>query len=242
MALLDDCDRLFAYLCQLNRQGRNKATVFPDAPTVRTEVTSMLQEIKAKSDPNVYTPTIRAALEATADWMISASRLPWTQMWQKRGFDPTTDNVNLDQEFWTGLDKTLAEPGTPASDERLEVYAACIGLGYVGEHIFLPEPERFETIRREMRKIWTRIKEKYDFGERQRITPQTYEWTETDDLRPPRVSGTMTYAIVLSVMVIGLLVAQFMLYRSSRRELAQSLERLDQQMQATGGPATGGLK
>lgn len=244
MALVEDCDNLFAYLCRINRLGRSKAPVFPDAVTVRSEVTGMLQDLKAKANPGVYNTTVQYALEATADWIISGSRLPWAQAWQKRGFDPTTDNFVLDREFWTGLEKTLAEPRSQATDERLEVFAACIGLGYVGEHIFLPEPERFETIRREMRKIWSRIKEKYDFGERQRITPDTYEWTETDDLRPPRVSGTTTYAIVLAVMIVGLLAAQALMFTSSRRDLERSLTSLQEQMkQADAGPsAAGGAK
>jgi len=228
MAMVDECDKLFTYLVDLNRKGRSHGTGENDEAAVRDRLTSLISEIKGKVDSHVCNYRVMNALEATADWLVSCSKLTLSQTWQKRGFDPDPDvtKFTLDREFWDGLEHTLAEPQSNETNERLEVFAVCIGIGYIGEHVFLPDHERFETIRREMRKIWARIKGRYDYGDKQLITPDTYKYTKTADLRPPRVSGTTTYVIILAVAFIGLLFAQIFLYSAAKRDLSSTMKTL----------------
>jgi type VI protein secretion system component VasF len=228
MALIDHCEKLLAYLCRLNRLGRTRAASYPDAGEVRNEIMAMLADIKAKATPGVYNPAVEQALWATADWMVKGSRLPWAEAaWNKRGFDPHNDRFDLDQVFWDNLDATLAEPKSSGRDERLEVFAACIGIGYVGKYVFEREKERAEALGREMRRIWAQVKDRQEVDERGRITPATYDFTIDEDLRPPRVPGTVRYAVLLAVMLVGLIIAQVLLFKHAKKDLADSVNAIN---------------
>jgi type VI protein secretion system component VasF len=237
MALIDLCEKLLAYLCRLNRLGRTRATNYPEAGEVRTQIMSMLGEIKAKAPHEVYTPAIEEALWATADWLVKGSRLPWAEAaWTKRGFDPHADRYDLDEVFYNHLEATLAESPSEARDQRLEVFAACIGLGYVGKYIFERDRERAEGLEREMRRIWGQIKDRQHLDERGRITPATYDATLEDDLRPPRVPGTVRYAVLLAVMIVGLVAAQVLLFNHARQSLRDAVGSIQQAPEGKAAP------
>ena len=220
MALIDHSEKLLAYLCRLNRLGRTHAASYPDADEVRNEIMSMLADVKSKATPGVYNPAVEQALWATADWLVKGSRLPWAEsVWDKRGFDPHNARNDLDEVFWENLEATLAEPKSPGRDERLEVFAACVGIGYVGKYIFERDKERAEALGREMRRIWAQIKDRLQLDETGRITPATYDSVIDEDLRPPRVPGTIRYAVLLSVMLLGLIIAQVLLFKNAKKDL-----------------------
>jgi type VI protein secretion system component VasF len=229
MALIDLSEKLLAYLCRLNRLGRTRAAIYPEAAEVRSQIMAMLAEIKSKASPEVYTPRIEEALWATADWVVKGSRLPWAQdAWTKRGFDPHTDRFDLDEIFYDHLEATLAEPRSGPRDERLEVFAACIGIGYIGKYIFESDKGRADGLEREMRRIWGQIKDREQVDERGRITPGAYDSTLEEDLRPPRVRGTVRYAVLLVVMLVGLVAAQVLLFNHAKQSLHDAVGVIDQ--------------
>ncbi len=236
MSLLEQTDKLLTYLCRLNRLGRSGARVYPTADEARSEIQSMLADIKSKADPLVYTQDVERALWATADWLASNSRLPWAQTWKKRGFAPSGDVLTLDHDFWRSLDIMLNEPRSGAIDERLEVFAACIGVGFVGEHAMLLDRERYETIKTEMRKVWSKVKDRSDFGDKPRLTPDAY-FADGSDLRPERVKPIWKYVALTVIMLVGLIAAQMILYRRAIQGLSGSLTALTAQTPAAGNSA-----
>jgi hypothetical protein len=78
-----------------------------------------------------------------------------------------------------------------------------------------------------MRRIWAQVKDRQEVDERGRITPATYDFTIDEDLRPPRVPGTVRYAVLLAVMLVGLIIAQVLLFKHAKKDLADSVNAIN---------------
>ncbi len=226
--LVDICDPLFQYITRLNRLARKGGLV--DAGQVRSEIRSLLAEIKLKCDgtPGMAEQfaKVRLPLIYFADFMVRDSALPFASSWKSLAEEE--GKLGGDQLFWQHLDETLAE-SSEAATQRLAVYYTCIGLGFTGFNIGQPD-----VLRRKMLEISARIKPMMDADENSRVTPEAYESVDTRQLQQPVAGSIMGWVIALVSMSVALVVGNFVLYGHAKDSIEQSLN------QITEAPATGG--
>jgi len=182
MTLVDQCEDLFAYLCLLNHLGRQyelDPSVIREKALLRRKREVRSWNICARSrmmppDSHVYNRNIEIALWATADWMIDRCRLPLATRWDKKGFDPNgSREQTLDELFWDSLGATLGEAENDASDQRLAVFASCLGLGFIGKYFDDSKPlDTPDVVRQEMRPRLVPYQGKYEREKTGRVTPK----------------------------------------------------------------------
>jgi type VI protein secretion system component VasF len=133
---------------------------------------------------------------------------------------------------------TLGEVENEANEQRLAVFASCISLGFLGMHMDPSKPlDTPDTVRTEMRRIWTRVKGKYEREKNGRVTQQAYEHNDERDLTPDPVHGTLGWVVVLVAFIVGLIVVQVVMYRTASSKIQASLDSLAKQQVAAQPPA-----
>jgi len=216
VTLLEVCEPLLQYVCLLNRSARLGVTV--ELSKVRDDIRELFSKLRRRAAEagleNEY-EQVRLPLIYFVDFMIKESSLNIAKDWQE--IQHEEDKFAGDEDFWELLDETLSEQGKSAT-ERLEVFYACIGLGFTG--FLMGQPE---MLRQYMQRISVRIRDRIDADEKAKICPEAYEHVNDADLTPQLGRRIAGIGIALVVLVVVLLVGNVYLYRSSTHELSQSL-------------------
>lgn len=218
--LVEFCDPLFQYVTRLNRLARKGGLV--DAGQVRSEIRSLMAEVKLKCDSvqgmGEQFAKVRLPLIYFIDFMVRDSALPFAQSW--RSLAEEEKQLGGDQRFWELLDETLRDPSEQAT-QRLAVFYNCVGLGFTGFYIGQPD-----MLRRKMLEISGRIKPLMDADESSRITPEAYDNVDTRTLQQPVAGSIMTWVIALVSMSVVLVVGNWVLYGRAQQQIRDSLNRI----------------
>jgi len=219
MKLLEVCEPLLQYICVLNRSARAGVTV--ELSRVQAEVRGLFSSMARRASESGLEQEyerIRLPLIYFVDFMIKESPLSIAKDWPELQHEE--DKFAGDQDFWDQLDATLDEQGKSAT-ERLEVFYACIGLGFTG--FMMGQPE---MLRQYMQRISVRIRDRIDTEEKAKICPEAYEHVDDTDLTPQLGRRLAGIGIALVVLVVVLVVGNAYLYRDATRQLSASLSEL----------------
>lgn len=228
MALVDQCEPLFQYVCSLNRLAREGGNV--SQGQVEAELETLLAEAKNKAKTN---PTTAAAWDEKTEWAIIAfcdftvreSKLPYAGRW--RGLGPKRGNLVLDEQFFDLLNETLKETGDAAM-QRLSVFYTILGLGFTG--MYCGQPDKISTeLRAKMRELYARIGGNVGSDGAQRICPQAYENVDQRTLELSTGSWLVPLAIVFCVLLVTLFAVNIVVYIQSKKSLRDEVVQITQQ-------------
>lgn len=184
MNLLELCEPVFLKVCELNRMAR--LGVVQDYLEARSELEVLLDEIqqRSSSDARLAAQAKKLELPLTffVDSMIASSRLPFAVNWNENRLAKERHNRLAGNDcFFDLLQETLEDASDEAS-ERLAVFYACLGLGFVGGMVGQPW-----ELNNYMEQIAPRIRNLMDLDTRSRLCPEAYNCLDTRNLVvPPR--------------------------------------------------------
>ncbi|MBL8760285.1 MAG: DotU family type IV/VI secretion system protein [Phycisphaerae bacterium] len=219
--LVETCEPLFQYICRLNRLGRKGGLV--DAGQVRSELRSMLSEVKLRAEGSglgEQFAKVRLPLIYFVDFMVRESALPFARTW-KHLQEEELKRIAGDQDFFVQLDETLSEQGE-AANQRLAVFYSCLALGFTGMYTGQADGPMF--LRKKMLEIAARIRPMMDAEENSRICPEAYQKVDTRELEIAAAPGVLRWVVVLAIMVVALLAANWIGYREATDTIGQALD------------------
>jgi len=224
MTLLELTEPLFQYICMLNRIARNPGGENMSLDALRPVMVDMLEGMKAQAEPDPRLATQYKKMEMTliffVDSMLSESKLTLAPQWNKNRLAYERNELAGDEKFFDLLDETLAEKGSEA-DERLEVYYACLGLGFQGWYAGQPE-----YLRKKMHEISLRISRVFDPDQRARICPEAYQSTDGRDLIERPGLKVLTIGISFVGLCLVVLAVNFLLFQTASHGLADALREI----------------
>ena len=221
MTLLDLCEPLFVFACQVNLFGRSRgekdisfqaSRLFTDLQRVLREMTLQAYSNRALTD---QFQLVKPALIYYVDWI---GRRALHEKWKSVG---TVKGDLGDNEFFHLLDKTLTESSDPvkekadAAKDRLLVFYTCLGLGFVGSHgndsEFLAEKIRLVT-----EAIQTIV---FSVDPKAKLCPGA---NKADSRNLPSHVGTRLagMAILLAALILIVFVANVAIYVDRTKELS----------------------
>jgi type IV/VI secretion system ImpK/VasF family protein len=215
--LLDLCEPLFQYICRLNRSARKGGNY--ELAQVQSEIRALLADARNKSvamNLSDQWDKTELFLMFFCDFMIKESPLPWAREWKELAFEK--HEMAGDEKFFDLLEETLKDK-SPAANDRLCVFYACMGLGFSGWYTGQPE-----YLRRKMKEVAARLQAAGLFSETERICPDAYEKVDTRDLIEPPGTKLIGILIALIGLIIVLFFAYAYLYRESAKKLSDALQ------------------
>ena len=224
MTLLELTEPLFQYICMLNRIARNPGGENLSIDALRPMIVQMFAEMKEGTEPDPRLASQYKKMEMPliffVDSMLSESKLTLAPQWNKSRLAYERNELAGDEKFFDLLDETLAEKGSEA-DERLEVYYACLGLGFQGWYAGQPE-----YLRKKMQEVSLRIGRVLDSDQRSRICPEAYQWTDGRDLIERPGLKVLTIGVGFAGLCLVVLAANFFLFHTASQELANALREI----------------
>lgn len=224
MTLLELTEPLFQYICMLNRIARNPGGENVSLEALRPLIDNMFASMKeqAEGEPRLASQykKMEMPLIFFVDSMIAESPLSLAPKWHKNRMAYERNELAGDEKFFDFLDETLAEKDSEAN-ERLEVYYACMGLGFQGWYAGQPE-----YLRKKMAEIAPRITRVLDADQRSHICPEAYQHTDRRNLveRAGIKIATIGVAFVgLCLVVLGI---NFFLFQAASNGLANALREI----------------
>ena len=222
MRLSEVAEPIFQYVCRLNRSARLGVDMEPTA--VRADLEELLgnAERAAATDPRLADQWSRVELPVIyfIDFMIKESRLAFAADFRELAYD--RDKQAGDQDFFILLDETLADSSEPAT-ERLEVFFACMGLGFTGMYKLKPN-----DLKMRMQKVAARLRSRMDTEPNQRIVPEAYENVDTTVYTQPAGRGLLGLGIAVAVVAFAVVIGNAVTYVQSSRGLGESLRQIEQ--------------
>ena len=224
MTLLELTEPLFQYICMLNRIARNPGGENVALEALRPLIVDMLNGMKEQAEGDMRLASQYKKMEMPliffVDSMLSESKLSLASKWHKNRMAYERNELAGDEKFFDLLDETLAEKGSEA-DERLEVYYACLGIGFQGWYAGQPE-----YLRKKMAEISVRIARVLDQDQRKPICPEAYNHTDGRNL----IERPGVKLIVIGVAFAGLcllvLMVNFFLFKTASQGLANALKEI----------------
>ncbi len=227
--LVDVCEPVFGVVCDLNRLGRAGANESVEA--VANEVEAAFAEVARLIGRSNHLERqwkeVEPALCCFVDSMIEGSQLPAGKDWREprmrepgrlaeRRFKIMTGEDSFYEDF---LEKELEQDaGNADSLERLEVYFACLFLGFEGG--YSPFPEKLQKIQA---KVAGRVRQLLGTGRHDRVTPEAYDHVNTTPLNldsAPALWG----AVILSILfVLMFAVGTGVMYSMAVKNLGQAV-------------------
>jgi type VI secretion system protein ImpK len=220
MTLLELCEPLFLKVCELNRMARLGAA--QDYLEARPELKVLLDEIqqKSSSDARLAAQAKKLELPLTffVDSMIASSQLPFATNWNENRLAKERYNeLAGDDRFFDLLLETLEETSDEAS-ERLAVFYACLGLGFVGAMVGQPQ-----ELKKYMGQISPRIRHLMDLDTKARLCPDAYNCLDTRNLVEPPASPLVLVGILFLFLCVSTLVAYVGMYASATSQLNRAI-------------------
>lgn len=224
MTLLELTEPFFQYVCMLNRIARNPGGEDLTMEALRPAILTIFEQMRSEAEGDARLASQYKRMELPliffVDSMIAESKLTMAPLWHKNRLAYERNELAGDEKFFDLLDETLNEKGSEA-DERLEVYYACLGLGFQGWYAGQPE-----YLRKKMLDISKRIGRVIDPDQRARITPEAYAHTDTRNLVERAGVKIATIAICFAGFCFIVLAVNFSLFKTASRELSTALEEI----------------
>ena len=194
-----------------------------------SEQLAIIEDMKSKSaaDANLTSQfdKIDMPLMFFVDFMIKESNLSFARQWNELAYE--RNELAGDEKLFDLLDETLADP-SQAATERLAVYYVCIGLGFTGWYTGQPE-----YLRKKMLEVSARVRNIMDVDEATRICPEAYEHVDTSDLVEPPGMKLLGIFIALIGMIVVMFIANFLLFRTTSKDLQEALRKILQRESRT---------
>ncbi|KAA0214791.1 MAG: hypothetical protein DYG94_10615 [Leptolyngbya sp. PLA3] len=211
------CEPLFQYVCRLNRSARKGVGLEPNL--VRADIQALFSDMRSRAaqEPGLGDQFAKVELPLIyfVDFMIKESSLSFAHQWRELAHD--LGKMAGDEEFFDLLDETLRDPSENAT-QRLSVYYSCLGLGFTGFYTGQPE-----YLCKKMMEIQARIRPFVDTDPGGRICPDAYEHVDTRPLNLPPLRNLTGLLVVLVVVLLGVLVANWVLYGKAVGDLKDAL-------------------
>ena len=224
MTLLELTEPLFQYICMLNRIARNPGGENMSLDALRPVIVNMMSGMKAQAEgePRLASQYKKMELPLIffVDSMLAESKLSLAAQWHKNRLAYERKELAGDEKFFDLLDETLAEKGSEA-DERLEVYYACLGLGFQGWYAGQPE-----YLRKKMHEISLRISRILDQDQRSRICPESYQHLDGRDLIERPGLKVLTIGVAVAGLCLVVLAVNFFLFHTASEGLANALREI----------------
>ena len=222
MQLLQVCDPVFQYVCDLNRRGREGVRF--NLKQVERELEDVFKEMKSQA---AMTPAVAADYERVelplmffVDDVICRGATNIAGDWPRLAFK--RKERNGDDDFF---DKFLSRAMEENATQQLLVFYTCIGLGFVGKFSYDPTngPDQLRDLTVE---IEDKIRGIPEFGGgkvQPRITAEAYEYTREDDLIPPPVRPITKIVLLLVLLIIVLGIVNWLSYTYAYQDLIKAL-------------------
>lgn len=224
MTLLELTEPLFQYICMLNRIARNPGGENVSLEALRPLVVEMFDGMKAQAEPDARLASQYKKMELPliffVDSMLAESKLSLAPHWHKNRMAYERNELAGDEKFFDFLDETLAEKGSEA-DERLEVYYACLGLGFQGWYAGQPE-----YLRKKMHEVSQRIGRVLDQNQRAHICPEAYNSTDGRNLIERPGVKLLTIGVAFAGLCLVVLAVNFFLFQTASQGLANALREI----------------
>jgi type IV/VI secretion system ImpK/VasF family protein len=228
MTLLDICEPLLQYICQLKRMGGSGG--HPDYLRVRNEIKGLLADIgqKASADGKLAGQyrKLELSLMFFTDSMISNSRLPFAAQWHQNRLAYEQKEKAGDEKYFDLLDATLQDSSEEA-EERLAFFYVCLGLGFAGMHAGQPEP-----LCKYMNSIFPRIRHRVDYDPKTRLCEDAYKTVDTRSFLQPPGNRILGLAVVMVFLSLCVLVLYYGMYMNASDTLRVSLQQVIKQDQS----------
>ncbi len=221
--LVDLCEPIFTTVCDLNRLGRAGARRAVEA--VRNDVEAAFTEVgRAAARSNQMErqwKEVEPALCCFVDSMIENSSLSSAKEWRElRLAESRFKILTGDDAFFDDfLDREL-EDGTanPEVVERLEVYFACLYLGFEGKYFGMPD-----QLQRVQAKVAGRVKQLLVAGRQGRVTPEAYEHLNETRLNLDSAPAMWGAGILSIFFLILFFVGTAFMYRQAMSGLTSAV-------------------
>jgi type IV/VI secretion system ImpK/VasF family protein len=227
MKLLEIYEDLFQYICRLNRMAKTQA--HPEYTRVRTEVKTLLDDIKRNASAEVPLANQVARMELPilffVDNLICTGRLKFASQWSGNRLAKERNELAGDERFFDLLDKDLTDTSEEA-EERLAVYYVCLGLGFMG--MYQGQPEQ---VRRYLEQVFPRIRRWMDVDPRTRISEEAYRHTDTRALSEPQGNKIALVLVIFVFLSLSALVVCYGLYANASENLRNSITTIEKDAQ-----------
>jgi type IV/VI secretion system ImpK/VasF family protein len=222
MKLLELYENLFQYVCRLNRAA--KTPVHPEYVRVRSEIKELFNEVDRNASGDVRLHNQIRQLELSmiffVDNLICTSRLKFAGQWAENRMAKERNELAGDERFFDFLDQDLKDTSEEAV-ERLAVYYACLGLGFMG--MYQGQPDQ---IRRYMEQIFPRIRHWIDSDPRTKISEEAYRFTDTRVLTEPPSNKIILVALIFGFLSLSVLLVYYALYANAVGKLSESVDKI----------------
>jgi type IV/VI secretion system ImpK/VasF family protein len=226
------CEDIFLYLCDLNRLRREGIPANSSAvkfEVVYHRVKSLLTECQEKAEAtnnlqeqwNKIERPLCCFLDSMIEEILGArdheDALPALTDWiGARLAEEKFAIVNGENAFFNFLQADLALRGNDMdARERLEFYYACLGLGFSGQ--FRGNPDGLNACKQE---VAARVQHLLNTGTDDRlVTPSAYKHNVTDNLNFEPAPVIWGVALVTAVVIVFFFVATSWLYKSAVSDL-----------------------
>ncbi len=220
MKLLESYENLFQYICRLNRAA--KAQAQPEYVRVRSEIKDLLGEVSRNAAADVrllnQVQRLELCLIFFVDNLICTSRLKFAGQWAENRLAKERNELAGDERFFDFLDQDLKDTSEDAV-ERLAVYYACLGLGFMGMY-----QGQADQIRQYMEQIFPRIRQWVDNDPRTKISEEAYKFTDKRLLTEPPSNKIILVAVIFGFLSLCVLIVYYALYRNAVEKLSDSME------------------
>ncbi len=227
MKLLELYEDLFQYICRLNRAA--KAQAQPEYVRVRSEIKELLGEVSRAAAADVrllnQVQRLELCLIFFVDNLICTSRLKLATQWTENRLAKERNELAGDERFFDFLDQDLKDTSEEAV-ERLAVYYACLGLGFMGMY-----QGQSDQIRQYMEQIFPRIRQWVDNDPRTKISDEAYKFTDTRVLTEPPSNKIILVAVVFGFLSLCVLIVYYALFASAVGKLSDSVATIIKQGQ-----------
>jgi len=227
MKLLELYEDLFQYICRLNRAA--KAQAQPEYVRVRSEIKELLGGVTRAAAADVrllnQVQRLELCLIFFVDNLICTSRLKLATQWTENRLAKERNELAGDERFFDFLDQDLKDTSEEAV-ERLAVYYACLGLGFMGMY-----QGQSDQIRQYMEQIFPRIRQWVDNDPRTKISEEAYKFTDTRVLTEPPSNKIILVAVVFGFLSLCVLIVYYALFASAVGKLSDSVATIIKQGQ-----------
>lgn len=227
MTLLDLCEPLFQYVCQLKRMGRTGGQA--DYLRVRNEIKGLLADMAQSANADGKLANQYRKLELSlvffVDSMLANSKLNLASQWHQNRLAYEQKEKAGDEKFFDLLDATLSDSSEEA-EERLAIFYICLGLGFEGMYIGQTEP-----LRKYMNSIFPRIRHRVDYDAHARLCEDAYKTVDTRSFLQPPGHKLVALAMIFVFFSLSVLVLYYGMYMNASDTLRASLQQVVQQGQ-----------
>ena len=245
--ILDVCEPIFLYICELSRLRREgvpgESAAFRFAG-VRRRVEGLLascQEVAGASNRlqdqwNVIEKPLCCFLDAMIEEILGSRNgedpLACATEWaNQRLADIKFSIVTGDDAFFEFMEEELSRRDTDGdARERLEFYHACMALGFTGK--FRDDPEGLDNCRQ---RVAGRIQHLLKKGPNEQYTPLAYDNVNAARLNLEPQPVLWGVAILTFTVVAFFFIATAWLYRDSSRNLETAIKGITDYGKATDG-------